>query len=348
MAKVQQDNEQLKTLIEDVLSFGDMLLIANKGIGKTNALMVLAEQFRALPDTRLIIFEDFPKWSLEFSEMPFMIIRDEDVVENGHTIDVEDYFLRHERTYAVKRGSEIESALENNKHLIFTSEIQDIERQAFFIYSIVQYFYRRAYLRRYKNYHKRVRIIFSIEESQNVFDSSTISKALFNRLGKIFSVARNLDLHFVLCSQRLQDLNTKIRGRTRLLIGSVSLDDYELKIHRLLRHSKHRDEMITLEKGSFLYTYTDEIIRFPKFEPKGFPYKYAEPQRPQTEQKPRGIRAILRAWLKTRKEPKPQTEPKTTEQTEPSEPEPDEDLDEQLEQEDEETLGLLGEPDEEW
>ena len=61
---MQQKDVELKTLLQDVFSFGDMLLIANKGVGKTNALMCLASEIRKLPDTRLIIFEDFPKFAL--------------------------------------------------------------------------------------------------------------------------------------------------------------------------------------------------------------------------------------------------------------------------------------------
>lgn len=289
MEEKQQNNEQIKTLIEDVLAFGDLLEIANKGIGKTNALMVLTREFRNLEDTRVIVFEDFPKWIHEFDKMPYFIIKDSDVVETSHTLDVEDYFLRHERDYSVNRGSEIQQALEENKDLIFVSEITDIERQAFFIYSVVQYFYRKAYLRKFKNYGKTERVIFIIEESQNVFDSSTISKKIFNRLRKIFSVARNLDLHFVLASQRLQDLNTKIRGRTRLLLGQVSLDDYELKIRRLLRHSKHKEGILTLERGSFLYPSLDVIVKFPKFEANGKPYEW----KPKTETKPKEYKGIL-------------------------------------------------------
>jgi hypothetical protein len=36
---MQQKHGQLKQLIEDVLAYGDMLEIANKGCGKTNALI---------------------------------------------------------------------------------------------------------------------------------------------------------------------------------------------------------------------------------------------------------------------------------------------------------------------
>jgi len=327
-ATKQQNDDEIKPLIEDVLSFGDLLLIANKGLGKTNTLMVLAEKFRKLPNTRVIIFEDFPKWCNEFSSIPFFIVHDHDVLETNHTVNMEDYFLLHERDYAVTRGSEIKEALETNKDLIFVSEVTDIERQAFFIYSVVQYFYRKHYLRAYKNYSKHERVIFIIEESQNVFDSSTISKKIFNRLRKIFSVARNLDLHFVLASQRLQDLNTKIRGRTRLLIGQVSIDDYELKIRRLLRHSQYRQAILNLEVGQFLSVATDTLVKFPKFEANGKPTEW----QPQPKPKPKGILAKFKGWFSKKPKQKPVSE--TSERPQPYEGETDED-DIMLEEEDE-------------
>jgi len=291
----QQNNIQLKTLINNILSFGDLLLIANKGVGKTNALKVLSSELRKLPDTRVIIFETFPKFALEFENVPFLRIKDKDVTETRHTIDMEDYFLRHERDYCVLRGEEIKEALTKHKDIIFTIEIKDMERIAFFVYSVVNHFYRRAYLRLYKNYDKTERIVFVVEESQNIFDSSTISKKLFNRMRKIFSEARNLDLHFVMCSQRLQDLNTKIRGRTRLMLGNVSLDDYELKVRRLLRNSKYRTEILEFERGTFLYTATDKIIKFPKFETENILDKPWEIQ-PQTNPQPKKKGFFGKVW----------------------------------------------------
>lgn len=69
-------------------------------------------------------------------------------------------------------------------------EISDIERSAFFIYSVVQYFYRKHYLRKFKGYEKTERIVFIIEESQNVFDSSTISKKKYVRREDVRAIKR--------------------------------------------------------------------------------------------------------------------------------------------------------------
>jgi len=116
---------------------------------------------------------------------------------------------------------------------------------------------------------------------------------------KIYSVARNLGLHFVMCSQRLQDLNTKIRGRTRLMVGQISLDDYELKINRLLRHSKYRKNVLSLPKGVFLYPTQDMLISFSKFKQDSKPYQYRpkEEPKPESQTKKKGILERIRDAL---------------------------------------------------
>ena len=271
-----QQNNDITKLCSDVLDFGDLLLIASKSHGKTETLKTLAKELKSIENTRVFIFEDFPKLIHEFNAIAYFVVHDSDVIETSHTVDMENYFLRHERTYTVRRGNEIKQFLKENKHGIFLMQIKDIERTAFFIYSIVNHFYRKQYLKAYKYGIKALKekIVFIIEESQNVFDSTTISKKLFNRMRKIYSVARNLGIHFIMCSQRLQDLNTKIRSRTRLLIGRVSLDDFELKFSRLLRHSKYRKNVLSLPKGVFLYPALDSLISFPMFKQDSKPFEW--------------------------------------------------------------------------
>ena len=327
-----QQNNEVSKLCCDVLDYGDLLLIANKSMGKTHTLMHLARTFKSMENTRVIIFEDFPKWIHEFDSIGYFVVRDNDVVETQHVVDIENYFLRHERDYTIKKGREIKEFLKNNKHGIFLMNIRDIERSCFFIYSIVQYFYRKAYLRAFKGYNTHERIIFILEESQNIFDSSTVSKKLFNRLRKIFSISRNLGLHYIMASQRLQDLNTKIRGRTRLMIGRINIDDYALKICRLLRHSKYKKEVLNLPKGVYVYAPLDSLISFSKFKQDSKPYQYRVKPLPKPQPKKKtGIVQKIKAlfWLFD-------TGPKTTTKIQPTrtEPEPDQDKDFEEEEKD--------------
>jgi hypothetical protein len=243
--------------------------------------MYITQKLIKDPNTKVIIVEDFPKWCMQFDQIPYLLVNDKDVVETKNAPCLNDTFITHIKDYTVTRGTEITDLLENNKDCIFTMNISDIERCAFFIYSVVQYFYRKEYNRMIHNIKSTEKVVFVIEEAQNIFDSSVISKKIFNRLKKIFSVARNMDLHFLMCTQRMQDLNTKIRGRMRLLLGQVSLDDYELKVGKLVRHSKYKEKLLSFPRGTFLYTSTDTLILFPEYQSVGKPYLWSNKQ-PET------------------------------------------------------------------
>lgn len=260
--KRQQKHVDLNFLCDEILKFGDLLMIANKGNGKTNALMEIAKELRKDTLNKVVIFETFPKWIHEFDSIPYLYIRDSDVIKN-------DKSFRSLRAYEVKK------ALSENKDLLFCLGIEDTDRLSFFIASIINYFYRKNYLTAYKYGLEaiRQRVIFVCEESQNLFDSTILNKRLFNRLRKMFTESRNLKLHFVMASQRIQDLNTKIRGRTRYLIGCVNIDDYDLKVNRMLRNSEYRREVLEFEIGKFVYPSKDSLIRFEKFQQHDKPYE---------------------------------------------------------------------------
>lgn len=261
----QQKTIDLKTLCSEILSFGGLFLVANKGVGKTTALMQLTRQLRKLPNTRVIIFETFPKWIWEFDAIPYVYIADNDVRKSENGFEN----IRHE---------EIKRLLKHNKDLLFCLAIEDIERLSFFMSRVIYDIYRKRYLQSYKYGLKSIKenVVFIVEECQNLFDSTILNKTLFRRLRKIYTESRNFKMHYLMCSQRLQDVNTKIRGRTKLLIGNVNLDDWELKISRLLRNSRYRKEVLNFEVGEFVYPARDSVIRFDKFQQHGKPYEVSK------------------------------------------------------------------------
>ncbi|MFB0501021.1 MAG: hypothetical protein ACETVP_00975, partial [Candidatus Bathyarchaeia archaeon] len=69
---------------------------------------------------------------------------------------------------------------------------------------------------------------------------------------------------------------TKIRGRTRYLIGCVNIDDYDLKVNRMLRNSQYRKEVLDFEVGKFVYPSKDSLISFDKFQQDGKPYEVCD------------------------------------------------------------------------
>ena len=258
----QQNYVDLKTLCSEILKFGGLFVVANKGMGKTNSLYCLARELRKDVRNRVVIFETFPKWMHEFDAIPYVYIEDHDVTKNDNNFKS----VRHE---------DMKRILKIHKDLLFTCAIEDIDRLSFFMSKIIHIFYRKRYLTMYKYGSEAIKenLIFVCEEAQNLFDSTILNKMVFRRLRKIYSESRNFKIHYVMASQRLQDLNTKVRARARLLIGKVSLDDYELKISRLLRHSQYRKEVLEFEIGKFLYPAKDSLIRFEKFTQDGKPYE---------------------------------------------------------------------------
>jgi len=299
---MQQSNIALKLLASDILRFGDLLIIGNKGTGKTNTLMQLTKEFRRDNQNKIIIFETFPKWLHEYDTIPYLYIEDTDVRQTFSAIELneDDYFVRTSKDYSILRGTEINEALDISKDLLFTMEIEDTDRISFFISSVIYRFYRKHYLKAFKYGIDSIKqnVIFVCEEAQNLFDSTIISKKLFNKLRKMYSESRNLKLHFVMCSQRLQDLNTKIRGRTQLMLGRVNIDDYDLKIHRILRNSQYRKQVLNFKVGEFVYAPTDTKIQFNKFRQDGKPFAIEKLfTKPNLEiQKPSLLTRIKRLW----------------------------------------------------
>ncbi len=258
----QQNFIDLKTLNEEILKFGGLFVVANKGCGKTNSLMQIARELRKDARNRVIVFETFPLWMHTFDSMPYCYIEDSDVIKTDNGFES----VRHE---------DVKRLLSQNKDLLICLGIEDIDRLSYFVSKIIYDLYRKRYLKAYKYGLESIKenVIFVCEESQNLFDSSVLNKTVFRRLRKIYSESRNFKIHYLMASQRIQDLNTKIRARARLLVGRVSLDDYELKISRLLRNSQYRREVLEFEVGKFLYADTDSMIRFDKFEQCGKPYE---------------------------------------------------------------------------
>lgn len=53
----------------------------------------------------------------------------------------------------------------------------------------------------------------------------------------------------------------------------MSIDDYELKIRKLLRHSKFKKEILDFDRDVFLDVTNDKKFTFPLFKPTGAPYE---------------------------------------------------------------------------
>ena len=259
----QSHGEKIQKVLENSV---DLTFVSEKGHGKTVAVENLAKQIIQNPKNRLIVFESFPKWINEFPEASFMEIPQDWIIQTDKTIDLENTWIRHEKTYKLLNENLICQFLNENKHCIFLVNSDDIEAIAFFCYSIVYKFYRRKYDMLRKGYPIQEHVYFVLEEAQNSLDRFVLTKGLFNRYRKLFSEGRNMGLSWILISQRLQDLSTYFRCRTSLAIGKISLDDFDLKIGRMLKPLGIGKGILDLPIGCFYFSCINDTVQFPKFE----------------------------------------------------------------------------------
>lgn len=266
--------------------------------------MNLAQKLSENPNNKVIIFESFPKWCLEFGNASFMEIPREWIIESSKVIDIEKAWIRHERSYTVLHGEAISQFLRKNRICVFLINNDDIEAISFFIYSVVYRYYRRAYDMLRKGYTLKNHVYFVLEEAQNSLDRSVLSSKLFRRYRKLFSEMRNMNMHAILLSQRVQDLSTYFRSRCSLAIGKISLDDWDLKVRRLLKPigKEERKKILKLDKGKFYFTDLNEVVAFPLHKSeKPNEFHYIEPQKP----KPKGIIQRIKEAFNNNHEEKP-------------------------------------------
>ena len=78
---------------------------------------------------------------------------------------------------------------------------------------------------------------------------------------------RNMELYAILISQRCQDVNTYFRCRVSQAIGKIALDDWDLKIKKLLSPISNKERILAMPKGCFYFTAINDLIQFPLFQP---------------------------------------------------------------------------------
>jgi hypothetical protein len=283
----QNYDEKISKLLDEMV---DLTFVSEKGHGKTVACMDLASKIAENPNNRVIVFESFPKWCIEFPAK-FLEIPKSWIVETDKTIDLQDTWIKHEQAFTVLNGNIINEFLHENKNCTFLINNDDIEAIAFFIYSVIYKFYRLRYDLLRKGYPIKEKVYFVLEEAQNSLSNQVLSSKLFRKYRKLFSEMRNMGLYAVLITQRLQDISTYFRCRTSLAIGKIALDDWDLKVKRLLSPIQDKDRILAMPKGSFYFTAINDIIAFPIYNPSK-PTEFKQPTQ-QVKKYPSIIKAFF-------------------------------------------------------
>ena len=285
---------QQTRIVLNRLRNGGCHIVASKGFGKSNTKMCMARRFRE-EGHRVIIFDTLPNWLHDFDKIPYFVVEEWSVQDMAEEIGIDGYsYFSYNRQYLIaKEGID---ALNQYRDLLYVVTLQDPDRIGIYISAVLGEVYRQNYLIAYKHGAKAIPhwTVFIIEESENVFDSTSLTKRAFNKIRKQYSEYGNLKIAVVSSSQRLQEVSTKFRSKMDFLIGRTTLDDFELKIRRLLRHSKYRQEILSLPIGSFLWCPTDTIVKYPLFRQNGKPFNItSEYYKP----KPKGVIAKVKRFI---------------------------------------------------
>ncbi len=290
--KVEQPNNQktsldYKTLIKKIAESGDLCVLGMKGTCKTTLLMHLARTIKENANNHLIVFETFPKWIHEFDTLPYMVIKNEDVQPKENTPYLEDgsSIIQWSKDFKILNAETVIEFLKNNKDVIFLIECLEMEKISAFMTFVIYQIYRRQYLRAKaetlntlnKNYW------FLCEESHNLLDSSILAKTTFNKLRKMQAEFRNLKMHLICVTIRLQNLSPKIRSTMSLILSRVSLDDYQLKIRQLLKNSQFKEVITELPKGEFVIPELNRKLTTEPFKQIGKPYLWIQPIQPKPQ-----------------------------------------------------------------
>jgi len=264
---------------------GGIHLVSSKGHGKSVSKMQIVRHFAQREDTRIIIFDTLPNWQWKYDKIPFFVVTKGMVKRKSTKYDLtkESYFVTEKDYYLSKEPFKILE--QKHKVLLFSIEIQNPTKIGIFISEVMSRIYNKQRIRaKYKGMKSlKTWYLFVIEECENVFSTSTMERRAFNRIRKQYSEMANLKMLCVSSSQRLQEVSTRFRGKMNYLIGRISLEDFDLKLRRLLRYSKHRKDVLSLPLGCFLNARTDELIQFSDFKQVGKPYEIEikQPQKPQ-------------------------------------------------------------------
>jgi len=236
-----------ETKILTRLRDGGIHLVSGKGHGKTNAKMCITRHFSQREDTKVIIFDTLPNWQHKFDKVPYFVVTKNMVKRKsrGYDLSGENYIVTEKDYYLSKEPFEI--LKQSHKVLLFSVEIQNPTEIGIFISEVISHIYNKQRIKaKYKGPDSlKTWYLFIIEEVENVFSSSTMERRAFHRIRKQYSEMANLKMACVSSSQRLQEVSTKFRGKMNYLIGRISIEDYDLKLRRLLRHSEHRKAILS-------------------------------------------------------------------------------------------------------
>lgn len=257
--KTEDFEKKLNVIIAKVLVQGQLMVVANKQMGKTNSVMhlirtLMQRKEHAENKFKTLIFDLPLIWRFRFDRIPYV-----DISEVTYLPIVRDLLIDIPYTDSV----------------MTRNTIVDIMREDFV---------RKRKLKIKFDGENPFINIYVVEEMQDVWGTYSLNGNVGRSALKIFAECANMGMVIIGVTQRLADVSTKVIGRAKyLLIGSLQ-EDNDLKKVKRFASQEVSDKVKTLKRGEFLFwdrtnkEYID-LVYFPKFDNHGHnPYPHQNGQ----------------------------------------------------------------------
>jgi len=267
---------ELLRILKIATTQGGIHIIGNKQVGKSNLKKTLASIAINNLKTQVIICDTVGIWRHDFEAIGYYTIPKGCI---NLSYDKKSYRIND----SIRR--EVIYLLNDKKPIIFDLELEYTEKLGYFNGFLMSYLYDQQ--RNLSKIHKKnlpESYLIFIEEAQSVFGFDFDTK-MARIIRKKYSELANFKIGIISSSQALTEVNAKFRRKMALfLIGKSSLTDYSLTLSKLLKHSKHKDQILEEQfRFKFLDTSTDSILELPQFKPTNEPFEikhgFSQPKR---------------------------------------------------------------------
>lgn len=266
----------------DILEKGGIHTIGTKQVGKSNLKKSLtAYVIQKHPNTKTVIIDPEGRWEYDFSKIPFYRI-----LPNSVKVSEEIVGQRLNGSNFTRKVYKIEETTKNDclkllgskEPVLFIVELEEPEEIGYFSAWVIETIYNKQRIKRkyWKGQLKQSYFIV-LEESENIFDQSSLDKTIFNKLRKKYAEMANLKIGVLSSSQRLTEVSKKFRAKMAgYLVGHILEDDFIGLLQRMLKIKlKQKADIVTHPefRYSFFYTGLNETFKVPRFEQEGAPYE---------------------------------------------------------------------------
>ena len=253
--KSERDYEPIWEILTDIEQHLGVVVLGEAGSGKSYAGFSLVKETIKNPNYTTIIFTSSTIWRKKMSNILCVKVGTplfNPIMETENLNTPIGYSKEVDKKYSYVNSAWLNSLLDSKKNLLFEIKYQNGRKIKHFITQVLTYIYNQQEAN-LENEDYKHHYLITIEEIQNVFGSHSMSSDDSLELLTIFTQSRSdANMHYLAIGQRLNDINTKIVERLRLVIG-LTLGENALKKVKSQLPKKIRYRVSQLPPRHFIY-----------------------------------------------------------------------------------------------